>query len=91
MAKVKVTVTPSPSVSLVIITVDGSNVPIVNNAGTVSLPSSGRYILGWHFTGNSGDTLGIKVEASGKTVLEIKKSRIPAGEAAGAGIDRFDI
>ena len=89
--KVKVTVTPGQSVSLVSITIDGDTVPLVNNKGAVSLESPDRYILIWHFTGNSGETLGIKVEAGGKTVLEIKRSRIPAGESAGAGIDRFDI
>jgi hypothetical protein len=89
--KVKVTVTPGPSVNLVSITIDGNTVPLVNNEGIVSLESPDRYILIWHFTGNSGETLGIKVETDAKAVLEIKKSRIPADESAGAGIDRFDI
>lgn len=91
MVVVKITATPGPSVTLVGIMIDGKNVPLVNNEVTVSLASPDRYILMWHFTGNSGETLGIKVEAGGKIVLEVKKSRIPADESAGAGIDRFDI
>ena len=93
MAKVKakVSVKPSAGVSVLSISIDGDDVPLVAKKGTVSLESPDRYIVIWQFSGAPGETLGIEVEAAGKTVFEIKKSRIPANEFAAAGIGRFDI
>lgn len=71
--------------------IDGRPVPLINDVGVISLPSPGRYILVGHFAGNSGETLSITVEAKGQKVLQIKKSQVPSGENAGAGIARFDI
>ena len=90
MAKVEITVTPGPSVTTTSINIDGSPVPLVNNKGALTL-AAGRHILVWHFGGNPGETMGIAVEAEGTSVLTIKKSRVPAGENAGAGIERFEI
>lgn len=87
----KVTTKPGPGVNTVSINIDGRPVPLVNDVGSVKLKSPGRYLTVWHFSGGPGNTLGITVEAGGKEVLAIKKSRIPADENAGAGIDRFEV
>jgi hypothetical protein len=89
--QVQVTVAPGPSVTVVAIHIDGQLVPLVNNQGSIRLDSPGRYLLVWHFAGNSGDTLSVLVTSSGSALLEMKKSRVPVGENAGAGIARFDI
>jgi hypothetical protein len=90
-SRVQVTVKPGPSVSTTAIHIDGRPVPLVHDQGSLNLVSPGRYIVVWHFAGNPGDSLGIFIEANGQTVLDIKKSRVPTGENAGAGIDRIEI
>jgi hypothetical protein len=89
--KVVVTARPGPSVTAVAINIDGIPVALVNDTGVATLISPGRYIVTWHFSGNPGEVLGITVAARGAPVLQVKKSRVPSGENAGAGIDRFDI
>jgi hypothetical protein len=89
--KVVVTARPGPSVTAVAINIDGVPVALVSDTGVATFISPGRYIVTWHFSGNPGEVLGITVAARGAPVLQVKKSRVPSGENAGAGIDRFDI
>ena len=89
--QLQLTVKPGPSVTIVSINIHGQPVALVNNRGSISLPSPGRYVVVWHFVGDEGETLGLTAEAGGNAVLSIKKSRVPSGENAGAGIARIEI
>ena len=86
---VRITASPGDPVTSVVLHVDSVLVPLQNNVAELSLVSPASHILVWHFTGPEGATLGVLVESGGKPVLQIKKSRIPAGEGAGAGIAKF--
>jgi hypothetical protein len=88
---VQVTTKPGPSVTSTAICIDGRPVPLVHDTCSMNLASPGRYTVTWFFAGNPGTTLGISMEAHGRNVLDVKKSRVPSGENAGAGIDRINI
>lgn len=87
----KVSITPGDTVQGYWVTVQGKRLKMANDQGEIDLEQPGKYVLVWHFIGNAGATLGIKGEVDGQTVVQIKQSKIPAGEIAGAGIARFEI
>jgi len=87
----KVSATPGDTVQSYWVTVHGKRLKMTNDEGEIDLEQPGKYILVWHFIGREGATLGIKGEVDGQTVVQIKQSKISAGEIAGAGIARFEI
>jgi hypothetical protein len=91
MVTVNLTVSPSEGVVSYWIAVHDVDVEMVRDCGKIDLDSPGTYILVWHFIGKPGETLGIKGGVGLKTVVEIKKNMIPAGQPSGAGVARFTV
>jgi hypothetical protein len=97
MAKQKIsfTVTPSDGIDNFWIAVSEHNVPLgTNNKGAVDLEENRSYILLWFMVGNSGQGISIVgeiIDESGmkNKVVEVKKSKIPAGEFEAANHKRF--
>lgn len=87
----KISVSPGDAVQSYWITVRDKRLRLVNDMAELELERPGKYIIVWHFVGNEGATLGIRCEANGQTVLQIKQSKIPAGDVAGAGIARIEL
>ena len=87
----KISATPGDTVQSYWITVHDKRVRMVNDEGKIELEQPGKYIIVWHFIGTEGSTLGIKGEVDSQNVVQIKQSKIPAGEVSAAGIARFEI
>ena len=89
--EVKFTVTPSDGVKAYWIAVGKEDVTLVDGKGSIRLQTDRKHFLVWWFVGNSGSFLSIVGEASGKTVVEMKKSTIPPSEHEGARAKRFEM
>ena len=87
----KVSATPGDTVQSYWISVHDKRVKMTNDEGQIELEKPGKYIVVWHFIGNEGATLALKGDVDGQTVVQVKQSKIPAGEIAGAGITKFEI
>lgn len=89
MTSVDFTVTPDTGISGYWIAVDETDVPLVNGKGSINL-SSGQHILMWWMYGNEGAGISIiGKKENGQTVVEVKKSKIPANKKKAAGIRGF--
>lgn len=73
------------------IAVDEHDVRLENGQGGMNLDDSQEHILMWWMAGNPGDSVSIVGKQQGKTVVNVKESKIPNGSNKGAGYRRFQI
>ena len=90
--KVSFTVTPSSGSVRYWIAVGNDDITLVNGKGSINLETGRKHILTWWMAGNNGDSISITgKDDQDKKVVEVKESKIPAGENEGAGIRRFQM
>ena len=95
--KVSFTVNDSEGIDSFWIAVGENDVNLgTNNKGLIALETGRSHLLIWFMVGNPGASLAIvgEVDTGGgqmETVVEVKKSRIPAGEIEGGNTKRFNL
>ena len=89
--KINFQVSPGTGVTGYWLAVADKDVPLANGKGSTTTESPSNPILSWWFAGNPGSKLGIVGKVGADKVVEVKGSKIPAGEAEGAGSKRFAV
>ncbi|HEX4966549.1 MAG TPA: hypothetical protein VF173_37415 [Thermoanaerobaculia bacterium] len=90
MPRVDFEVTPSSGIQAFWIAVGTDDVTLVNGKGSINL-QSGKHTLVWWFVGDEGDSISITGTQGGRTVVQVKQSKVPSGEHEGAGVKKFDV
>lgn len=90
MARVDFEVKPSAGIRAFWIAVGQQDITLVNGRGNINL-QAGRHTLVWWFVGNPGESISITGTQGQRKIVEVKESKIPAGETQGAGVKRFDL